>query len=116
MMSACRIVLILSLVSLLLPAMLAKSQQARRRRGADECNPVTGENCPPARKSRDAEKCNPVTGENCPPARNRRDAECILETGENCPDRKRRDADECDHETDGDCLVCAYEVGALPSC
>merc|ERR1719233_1037851 len=89
MMSACRIVLILSLVSLLLPAMLAKSQQARRRRGAGppdkKCNPVTGENCPPPtparrRRGAGADMCNPDNDENCPPptpARKRRDTKFL---------------------------------------
>jgi len=93
----------------------------RRGTGCDgDCKVCIDDKCLdalPARKRRDAD-CDHKT-ENCPPptpARRRRDADCDHKT-QNCPPtpaRKRRDADECDPETDGDCEVCAYEVGDEP--
>merc|ERR1719369_1051003 len=106
MMSACRIILILSLVSLLLPALLAKSQQARRRRGtgAGDVDPSCeeGERCP--KKGTNAETDGA--------GRRRRNAvadDCDDPTGKTCKsDRKRRETVKDDEE------VCEYEVGEKP--
>merc|ERR1719318_1010683 len=90
MMSACRVVLLLSLVSLLLPALLAKSQQARRRRGvADECDPAK-EDCTSDRKRRAS--CDPAK-EDCTSDRKRRasgNSECDPAKEDCTSDRKRR--------------------------